>query len=435
MSRAALTHIRKIPLTVLVTILALTAVLAAGLPSQSARAQNLQRIAAVVNDEIVTLRDLRSRVQMVIVTSQLPDTPETAQRLAPQVLRSLIDEQLQLQEAERLNVAVTEEDLARAQSTVEERNNLRPGQLPSFLARLGIDPDTVERQQRANIAFSKLVRRRYGGDVAVSNDDVQDEIDRIADQAGKTQKRVSEILLTVESPEQEEETRQLAERLVEEIRRGAPFDGVARQFSQASSAATGGDIGWVLPETLGQEIEDTVANLPQGTISAPIRTVFGYHILAVSDERVIAASDPTKTQLTLKQVFLPVPRNADAEARASQRSLAEAVTSTATSCADMGALAEEVQSPVESDLGPTTLAELPAEYRQAVADLDVGQTTPPLDLPTGVVVLMVCEKDAAGGNLPDAEQVRRQLEQRRFETLAQRYLRDLRRAAFVEVRV
>ena len=77
-------------------------------------AQDIQRIAAVVNDEIVSIQDLRERVRMVIVTSGLPNSPEVAQRLAPQVLRTLIDEQLQLQEAARLNISITEEELAQA---------------------------------------------------------------------------------------------------------------------------------------------------------------------------------------------------------------------------------------------------------------------------------------------------------------------------------
>ena len=85
---------------------------------EPAAAQEQQRIAAVVNDEILSMRDLRSRLRMVIVSSRLPATDETAQRLAPQVLRSLVDEQIQLQEAKRLNVAVTDQDLARARSEV-----------------------------------------------------------------------------------------------------------------------------------------------------------------------------------------------------------------------------------------------------------------------------------------------------------------------------
>jgi peptidyl-prolyl cis-trans isomerase SurA len=398
-------------------------------------AQDIQRIAAVVNDEIVSIQDLRERVRMVVVTSGLPNSPEVAQRLAPQVLRSLIDEQLQLQEAARLNISISEEDIEQARSVVEQRNNLRPGQLDSFLRELGIEPSTVERQQRANIAWGASVRRRYGNDVAVSQEEVEDELARIAEQVGKTQKRVFEILLTVDSPADEARTRELAERLVREVRGGAPLDNVARQFSQASSASNGGDIGWVIPDTMGDEVAGVVASLEKGKISDPIRTVFGYQILAVADTRLIEPAAPGQTKMDLKQVFLPIPRGASGEARGAQIALADAVSATARDCADMTSLAEEVQSPVDPDFGETTLAELPEAFRAAVAALDVGQTTQPIELPNGVMVLMLCAKESAGSSQAEADQVRRQLENKRFEILAQRYLRDLRRSAFVDVRV
>ena len=400
-----------------------------------ASAQDIQRIAAVVNDEIVSIQDLRERVQMVVITSGLPNSPEVAQRLTPQVLRTLIDEQIQLQEAARLNISVSDEEVAQARSVVEQRNNLRPGQLEPFLRNMGIEPGTVERQQRANIGWAASVRRRYGNDVAVSQEEVEDELARIAEQVGKTQKRVFEILLTVDSPEDEVRTRELAERLVREIRSGAPLDSVARQFSQASSATNGGDIGWIIPDTMGDEVAPVVSSLEKGKVSDPIRTVFGYQILAVADTRVIQPAAPGQAKLDLKQVFLPVPRDATADARSAQVALAEAVSATAQDCEDMTSLAEEVQSPVDPNFGETTLAELPDTMRSKVADLEVGQTTQPIELPNGVMVLMLCAREATGSTQAEAEQIRRQLENRRFEILAQRYLRDLRRNAFVDVRV
>ena len=186
---------------------------------------------------------------------------------------------------------------------------------------------------------------------------------------------------------------------------------------------------------MGEEVAGVVASLEKGKVSDPIRTVFGYQILAIADTRVIEASAPGQAKLDLKQVFLPVPRDASADARSAQVALAEAVSATARDCADMTSLAEEVQSPVDPNFGETTLAELPDTMRSMVADLDVGQTTQPIELPNGVMVLMLCARETTGSTQAEAEQIRRQLENRRFEILEQRYLRDLRRNAFVDVRV
>lgn len=400
-----------------------------------AAAQEPQRIAAVVNDEILSMRDLQSRLRMVIVSSRLPATEETAQRLAPQVLRSLVDEQIQLQEAKRLNVAVTDQDLERARSGVEERNGLKPGQFESFVRSLGVDPETVERQLKSQIAWTKLVRRRFGNDVTVSQEEVNEVLQRMEADAGKTQKRVSEIVLHVDDPNNEDQVKQLADRIVEQLRGGANFGAVARQFSASSNAAVGGDMGWVLPERLTPEIAETVAKLETGQISDPVRTIFGFHIIQVADSRVIAAADPLAATVDLKQVLLPVPPNSAPGVRPSQLALAEAISGSAQSCDDFAGLAKEVKSPVSPDLGEFKVGELASPLRERVAPLKAGEASGPIDLPNGIMVVMVCSKKAPATNLPSPEQIRTQLETQRFEILAQRYLRDLRRSAFVEMRV
>lgn len=419
---------RLAPLTL--AILVLLSITAA-----TAHAQQPQRIAAVVNDEIVTLRDLRNRIQMVIVTSRLPRNSETAQRLAPQVLRTLIDEQLQIQEAAEQNVSISDSEMERARSDLEQRNGLRPGQFDEFVQRLGVDPATVERQLRANLLWSKLVQRRFAGQVEISAEEVEETRVRLADQVGKEQKRVSEILLTIDDPSREGEMTELATRLVSQLRNGASFASVARQFSQAANANIGGDIGWVVPDQLSPELAEAAARLDTGEISDPIRSVVGYHILQISDTRVLAKPNPDDAVVRLNQVFLPVRPGDDDALRASQKNLVNAVSQSAATCEELASLAKEAGSPVSADFGESKIAELPQNLRTAVAGLQVGQTTPPIDLPNGVMAVMVCERKDPEANIPSPDVIRRQLENQRFEVLAQRYLRDLRQAAFIETRV
>ncbi|WPZ33458.1 peptidylprolyl isomerase [Thalassobaculum sp. OXR-137] len=400
-----------------------------------AHAQQIQRIAAVVNDEIISVRDLRDRIEMVIVTSQLPRSSETAQRLAPQVLRGLIDEQLQMQEAARLSVSISDAEMDRARSDLEARNGLRPGQFRDFVTQIGIDPTTVERQLRANLLWSKLVQRRFASQIEISAEEVEETRARLAEDVGKEQKRVSEILLTIEDPTKENEVVQLANRLVEQVRAGASFPSVARQFSQAANANVGGDVGWVLSDQLSPELADAVATLSKGEVSDPIRTIVGYHILQVSDTRVLAQGDPAQAEVQLSQIFLPVRPSDDADQRRTQTEAVRTAIARATSCEQLASLAKEAGSPVAADLGKSRIAELPDALRAQVADLQAGQKTAPIDLPNGVMAVMVCERTEPATNLPPPEQIRRQLENQRLEVLAQRYLRDLRQAAFIETRV
>src|SRR5260370_29237211 len=117
------------------------------------------RIAAVVNDEVISVADLRSRLRMVMLSSNLKDSPETQQRVAAQVLRTIVDEKLQLQEAKRQNVTATDEEINKALAQIEKQNNMQTGQLDQVLKARGIERSALVDQLTASIVWSKLVRR------------------------------------------------------------------------------------------------------------------------------------------------------------------------------------------------------------------------------------------------------------------------------------
>jgi peptidyl-prolyl cis-trans isomerase SurA len=117
------------------------------------------RIAAVVNDQVISLFDLASRVRTVLISSNLPDSEEIRQKLASQVLRSLIDEKLQLQEAKRQSVTATEAEINTALQQIEKQNNMKAGQLDQFLQARGVDRGQLVEQLTASIVWAKLVRR------------------------------------------------------------------------------------------------------------------------------------------------------------------------------------------------------------------------------------------------------------------------------------
>ena len=115
----------------LIGLIAAVLIAAAG----PARAQQVERIAAIVNDEVVSLYDLQARLHMVTVSAGLQPSPELTQRLTPQVLRGLIDERLRLQEAKRRSIAVSQRDINSAIGSLERQNRLQPGTFDDFLAR------------------------------------------------------------------------------------------------------------------------------------------------------------------------------------------------------------------------------------------------------------------------------------------------------------
>src|SRR6266404_2271536 len=236
-------------------------------------------IAAVVNDEVISIFDLISRVRLVMISSNIADTPETRQRIAPQVLRSLIDEKLQLQEAKRQSVTATDEELNKGLEQIEKQNNMRSGQLNEFLKTRGLDRGQLVDQLTASIVWTKLVKRQAAQTASISDAEIDDSLKRVKEHAGEPQSRVAEIFLAVDNPAQDEEVRHVAERLSQQMKQGARFSAVATQFSQSATAAVGGDIGYVRPDQLAPELGKAVTTLRPGELSQPVRTGGGYYLL------------------------------------------------------------------------------------------------------------------------------------------------------------
>ncbi|HSK41088.1 MAG TPA: peptidylprolyl isomerase [Arenibaculum sp.] len=401
-------------------------------PSQSAPVQMVERIAAVVNDDIVSLSDLEARIRLAILSSGLPDTPETRQRLHPQVLRLLIDERLQLQEAGRANISVSDEEIAEGLANIARQNGMEPEAMEAMLAARGVPVSTLRSQLRANIAWSKLVQRRIRPTIEIGEDEVDRVLDRIQANAGKPEYLVGEIFLAVDSPDQDEDVRRLAERLVEQIRQGANFPAVARQFSQSAGAASGGDLGWVQSGQLPEELDRQLTQMQPGQLSLPVRSVSGYHILLVRDQRAVMAGDPAAVRVGLKQVFVPADPGAD---EATMKARIEALRAELGSCEAMDERAQALADGVSGDLGAVRLGDLPPPVARMVSSLPVGEPSPPMFNDTGALVLMVCSREAPETSAPAREQIMQALGGERMDMLQRRLLRDLRNAAFVDIRV
>lgn len=400
-----------------------------------AAAQTQMRVAAIVNDDVISLLDVAARVQMIVSTSSMPDNDEVRRRLAPQVLRALIDEKIQLQEAERLGISVTRQEVDAAMADLERRNNLPPGQLEGFLRARNVMPETIRTRLEAELAWSKVVGRRLRQRVVVGDDEVDAVLQRIHDNAGRTEYRLAEIVLSVPTPDREAEIADAARRLTEQARGGADFAALARAFSDGVTANQGGDVGWVLPGQMAPEIDAFIKSADRGAVSEPIRANDGYHVIQLTDSRRIIGANAGSSQVELTQVLLPLPTGAaDGDVEDRMRQLA-ALADTVESCADLDAATADMDGAVTADLGTVAVADLAPSLRSAVADLDAGQMTTPTRSDGGIRALMVCSREDGEPTLPDRETIRANLEGQRLEMLAQRYLQDLRRQAFIDVRI
>src|SRR3954449_6052457 len=286
-------------------------------PGQSATGHAPEmRIAAVVNDDVVSVLDLVSRMQMVMLSSNIPDTPELRERMGRQVLRSLIDERLQMREAKRQNVTVPDSDVEKSLQKIAQQNNMSAEQLTGLLKSRGIGRSALVDQVKATLLWAKLVRRQAAQTVDVSDEEIDEALKRAQENAKEPQTRIAEIFLTVDNPAQDDEVRRFADRLSQEMRRGARFSAVARQFSHAASAPVGGDMGWLRPDQLPSELAKAAAQLNPGDLSAPIPYGGGYYLLLVLERRLGGATASKQEAIyDMVQVVFPLPSGASEAAQ------------------------------------------------------------------------------------------------------------------------
>ncbi len=403
-------------------------------PAQNKPPTQMLGILAIVNDEPISDFDLEQRLNFIIRLSSLKDNEKTRRALAPRVLRTLVNETLKLQEAKNQNVTVTQKEIRRALAQVATQNRLPPGQLEPFLKSRGISMSTLIRQVKAAIGWPALIRRKFLRTVVVSEEEIDKALARFKESLNKPRHLVAEIFLPVESANDEAKIRQDADKIIGELNRGASFPLLARQFSQSASARRGGDIGWVRPGQLTPEVEAVLSRLPPGTISKPIRTAIGYHIVFLRERRAAVAMASQDATVVIRQIILPVAASAARAEWESQSSLAKTIKDTANGCADFGTISRELGSQLSGNIGRVKVKELPAQIRNLVSTIPVGVASNPERVAQGLRIIMVCDRTAKASKLPDRIRIRRMLLTRHLDTRARRHLRDLRQSAFIEYR-
>ena len=399
-----------------------------------ALSQSVQRIAVVVNDEIISVRDLRDRIRLVLFLTGIQDTAESRRRIVNQVLRTLVDERLQLQEARKRNVSVSEDDIALSVSDMERANRMVAGSLASVMADNRVSYESLRAQFRARVAWSKLVHRRLARRIRIGDDEVAEALARLKANEGEESYRLGEIFLSVNRPDDEAAVRETARRMVRQIREGARFGTLARQFSQTATAAVGGDLGWAPRSELDPAIAEAIADLEPGGILGPIRTVSGFRILTLVERRS-AAGAPNEAVLELKQIFVPVAEGAEPGPLQASLERVGSEGAAIDGCEDLPGAAERLGAGPPQDLGSLKTADLTAAIRENVADVAVGKAGAPIEVEGGIVLIAVCGRTLPASTSPDRESVTRRLRDQRLNLSAQRYLRDLRSAAIIDVRI
>ena len=392
---------------------------------------SLIKATAIVNGEVITPSDIDQRVALLVIANGGQIATDELQRLREQVLRNLIDETLQIQAAKDDKIEIKPSDIDRSLQRVAANVKQTPEQLAAFLEGHGSNVKTLRRQIEGELAWQRLQHAKI--EVSIGDDEVKAVLDKLNASKGTQEYRVGEIFLTA-TPSTQSQTLDNANKILSQLRQGASFAGYARQYSEASTAAVGGDLGWVRPEQLPTPLADAVRDMPAGAISNPIPVPGGFSIIAVQDTRKILTADPRDAVLSLKQISVALPKG-------TTRATAEPIIArfgeaarTVGGCGGADKLAADFHAEVVSS-DQVKMRDLPPALQRLMLPMQVGQATPPFGtVEEGVRVLVICGRDEPQSSAPTYDDVYNQLNEERVNSRAQRYLRDLRRDAVIEFR-
>jgi peptidyl-prolyl cis-trans isomerase SurA len=392
--------------------------------------------AAIVNDEVISSIDVRQRVVLMVITTGVqPTTQEMVRQIEAQALRGLVDERLQLQEAKRLRVEVKDAEVDEALRGLAAENKMPLSELANELQSHGGSINSLRDQIRAEIAWQRLISGRYGARVRISKEQVDETLKRLSQAADKTQYLISEIVLDTPTEADQAAAMETADRLYQELNKGTPFPVLARQFSTSSSAASGGEVGWVASGELPSEVETVLAQLGPGQISNPIITPDAIRIVALREKRT---GEAARTMVALKQAVVPVRGRAEAaETIAAVLNATEklnALRAKVKSCDSFLSTAKGIAGLSTGEITRIDQAKLALEFQRAVAQLQPGQISEPVRTRVGVHLLMVCNRETVAGSMPEAKDIELRLQNQQLGLLSKRYLRDLRAAATIEGR-
>jgi len=387
-------------------------------------AQETQAISVIVNDEVISRYDVNQRVRLILVTSGIPPTEENLKRIETQSVKALINERIQLQEASKLEVPESQEEIQLMLDRIARGNQTTSEGIIENITSQGVKVDTLINQIKSELLWNKIVRGRFGSYINISDDEINIVYNRTIESINKIQYDISEIFIGFEDEREEKESKELADKLVEQLKNDIAFEPVAQQFSQAPSSGQGGRIGWVSEGQLDQEIITGIENLLSSSISKPIKTVNGYYIIKVNGRSEEGGKNPMKNQYNLTSVTF------SKEDKDSANDFSENFVS----CKRLESLLENYNEKEINVIGDRLLQELPTELHDELLKKDAGDTLSPRLSEETIDIILICDRKDDIGVQVNKNTIEDNIYSQKLGMMSRRHLRDLRRDAVIEYR-
>ena len=392
--------------------------------NENLKSQDIQAIAVIVNDEVISRYDVNQRVRLILVTSGIPATEENVKRIEEQAIKALIDEKIQIQEAIKLEVPDSPDEINLMLDNIARGNQTTAEGILESITSQGVNSETLLNQIKSELLWNKIVRGRFGSYINISDEEVNIIYDRTIQNINNSQYDISEIFIGFEDESEEKEAKELTERLTEQLKNEIAFEPVAQQFSQAPSSGQGGFIGWVSEGQLDPDIISNIKNLEIGSVSNPIKTVNGYYIIKLNGKSEEGGKNPMKNQYDLISVSFNI----------EDKIMARDFSDSFVSCKRLDGLLENYNQKEVNVIGKRLLQELPQELHKELLEKNAGNTLSPRFSEENIDIILICDRKDDIGIQVNRDVIEDNIYSQKMGMMSRRHLRDLRRDAVIEYR-
>ncbi|MDX1518606.1 MAG: peptidylprolyl isomerase [Gammaproteobacteria bacterium] len=401
----------------------------------------LDRIVAIVNDDVVMMSELENKIRTVQAQMrQANQQPPPSSALEKQILDRIILNKLQLQTAEQTGIRVSEDILNRAISNIAAQNQVSLKEFREILEGDGYSFEQFREDIRNEITISQLRQRQVENRITVTDREIDNFLATQEHQGEtETQYHIGHILISLPedaSKEDEEASRLIAQKVIDDLKAGHDFADMAATVSDGQQAADGGSLGWRKKNQIPSLFSEYIDDMQPGDISEPIRNPSGFHIIKLLEIR--SAEQSIVTQTRSRHILIRTnDLVSDDQAREKLEELLYRLEQGDKFEQLAKAYSEDTISALQGgDLDWTNPGDLVPQFEEVMNELETGQISEPFKTPYGWHIVQVIDR-REHDNTENARRTRAReiIKKRKSEEAHQNWLRNLRQEAYVQYRL
>ena len=390
------------------------------------------RIVAKVNGSPITSFDIEERLNIFLNQANLEKNDINRKKFAKDVLNSLIEEEIKIQEAIKIYPNIYGRAELQAEKLIEI--NFGPGEenINKKLKSYNVSIQHIKRFFTADVLWTSLIKARHEREFGSVLEKVQKKIKSLNLDLMKNHYKLSEIKISANNNQDIKETEKYVEEIIQKINLGENFYSLAKQFSSAESKINNGKLGWIKETSITENTLKVIQEMQVGEISKPIKVNDSYFLYRLEGKLINGQRDEKEDVLELIKLVHPINTVDETEILKIREKIINDLDKV-TNCNDLKSLHLGYGNEKNVEEAKREVFNLSNNIRREVMFLSDNQFTNPILTNDGYVVLMVCKRYLPQIKIPSEEKIKEEIENELFVELSERYISRLRRSSYIEI--